>query len=292
MSRKRNFPSLASAGVAVVVITAVVGGACASSLEPRLVSLPGDGVRPATRIESIFDDRVAVATVAGILQRDLGVPPFPVTFAIYPHERAFEEALLDTGYNAALARSTSKTMVGVGGHRRVLLNGRGLERMSVPQRVQLLAHELGHSLQYELGGGHRGTSDQWLREGFADWFAIRTLEKLRVTTLATVRAQRTREVAAVAQHRVPPLSDLVTFPQWVHAGEQHGSVTYLYSFLAVDMLIERHGVQRLLDYFSRFAAAQDRAGNFQSSFGEPLESFEVTLQTRLWGERRHDWNDQ
>ncbi|MBI2220617.1 MAG: hypothetical protein HYU53_05360 [Acidobacteria bacterium] len=41
----------------------------------------------------------------------------------------------------------------VGGYRRVLLNEAAIARQEWPARVASLAHELGHSLQYELGGG-------------------------------------------------------------------------------------------------------------------------------------------
>ncbi|HVL68551.1 MAG TPA: hypothetical protein VM364_14915 [Vicinamibacterales bacterium] len=268
------------AGAALVA--ASLGSGCAVSHEPRLVALPAAGTRPVSRLEMIFDDRIAVTTIASILQRDLGLPEFPVTFEIYPHEGAFERALLDRGYDATLARSTSKTMTGVGGYRRVLLNGRRLAALEPAERVLLLAHELGHSLQYELGGGQRGTSDQWLREGFADWVAIRVLERLNVTTLAAMRKQREREVAAAGRARFVPFADLVTFPQWVRAGERGGTAPYAQAFLAADLLIERHGLATLLDYFRRFARVQDREGNFTAAFGEPPAGVEEALRARLF----------
>jgi hypothetical protein len=235
-----------------------------------------------SRLEQIYDYRTAAATVASIIDRELGVPPFPITLRFYPHRDGFEKALLDVGYDAALARSTARIMTAVGGHRGVLLNDEKFESLPWPERVALLAHELGHSLQYELGGGRRGTSDQWLREGFADWLSIRVLERLDGVSMTAFRRERQRELRAGGRSKTPSLAGLGTFRQWVQAGERHGVAAYALSFLAVDFLLERHGVQAVLGYFKRFAASEDRAGNFHSAFGQDLDSFEAALAARLW----------
>ena len=266
----------------LVVGAAAFISACATSSEPRLITVPEPGLRPVSRLEQIFDYRTAAATVASVVDRELGVPPFPITLRFYPHRDAFEKALLEVGYDAPLARSTARIMTAVGGHRGVLLNDEKFGSLPWPDRVALLAHELGHSLQYELGGGRRGTSDQWLREGFADWLSIRVLERLDGVSMTAFRRERHRELRAAGRSRTPSLADLRTFRQWVQAGERHGATPYALSFLAVDFLLERHGVQAVLGYFKRFAASEDRAGNFHSAFGQDLDSFQAALAARLW----------
>jgi len=266
----------------IVILTAALASACAASREPRLVTVPDPDLRPVFRLDGIFDYRAAVATVAAIFERDLGFPPFPVTFRFHPDRDAFEKALLASGYDAALARSTARTMSAVGGHRAVLLNEASLGSMPWSARVALLAHEMGHSLQYELGGGRRGASDQWLREGFADWLSVRVLERLDATSLTAVKVERRRQLRAAGQSRAPRLAELVTFPQWVEAGGRLGATAYALAFLAVDFLLERHGVAGVVEYFRRFASSQDRVGNFRAAFGEDLERFESVLTERLW----------
>jgi hypothetical protein len=266
----------------LVVGAAAFASACATSSEPRLITVPEPGLRPVSRLEQIFDYGTAAATVVSVVDRELGLPPFPITLRFYPHRDAFEKALLDVGYDAALARSTARIMTAVGGHRGVLLNDEKFGSLPWPERVALLAHELGHSLQYELGGGRRGTSDQWLREGFADWLSIRVLERLDGVSMTAFRRERQRELRAAGRSRTPPLADLGTFRQWVQAGERHGVTPYALSFLAVDFLLERHGVQAVLGYFKRFAASEDRAGNFHSAFGQDLESFQAAVAARVW----------
>lgn len=256
--------------------------ACAVSHEPHFVSVPQPGVRPVARLEHIFDYRTAAATVVWISERDLGFPSFPITFRFYPDERAFEKALLDSGYDAALARSTARTMIAVGGHRGVLLNELRLSNLEWGDRVALLAHEMAHSFQYELGGGRRGTSDQWLREGFADWIAIGVLDRLATVSISGIRRARESELRSASQSKLPRLSDLVTFRQWVQAGERQGSTIYALAFVAVDALIERHGIPAFIDYFKRFATSRDRRANFRAAFGEDLESFERGVTERVW----------
>ena len=171
-TRHRLIRRLALAHLHLLVAEMFVSG-CTISHEPQLVTVPQPGLRPVTSLDQVFDYRTAAATVAWIFEHDFGFPSFPATFRFYPNREAFEQALLEVGYDADLARSAAKTMTAVGGHRSVLLNNGMLGSRPWADRVALLAHEFGHSLQYELGGGRRGTSDQWLREGFADWLSIR-----------------------------------------------------------------------------------------------------------------------
>jgi hypothetical protein len=272
---------LGSCARLVVAAAAFVSASVASS-EPQLVTVPQPGLRPVSRLDQIYDYSIASATDASLIGRELGSPPFPTTFRFYPHRDAFEKALLAVGYDAALARSTARIMTAVGGHRGVLLNDEKFGSLPWPERVALLAHELGHSLQYELGGGRRGASDQWLREGFADWLSIRVLERLDGASMRAIRRERQLELNAAGRSKTPSLADLVTFRLWVEAGDRHGVTAYALSFLAVDFLLERHGVPIVLAYFKRFAASDDRAGNFRSAFGQDLESFEAALAARLW----------
>jgi len=265
-----------------VLVSLLFVSGCTVSHEPQLVTVPQSGLRPVTSLDHVFDYRTAAATVAWIFEHDLGFPSFPTTFAFYPHREAFEQALLDAGYDADLASSTAKTMTAVGGYRRVLLNDAKLGSLAWADRVALLAHEFGHSLQYEFGGGRRGTSDQWLREGFADWLTVRVLERLDTVTMANVRRERQRQLRSAGRSNTPSLSDLITFPQWVRAGERQGVQMYALAFLATDQLLQRHGVAAVAAYFKRFAASGDRVTNFREAFGEDVETFEASLDATLW----------
>jgi len=264
----------------VVLATVAVAVSCAPPLEPRVITVPQPGVEPAGYINDIDDYDVAAATIARLVAEEVGTAPFPVAFRFFPTSQAFEAMLLQVGYDAQLARETAQEMRAVGGYRAVLLNESKLVALSWPDRVALLAHEMTHSLQYELGGGRRGASDQWLREGFADWVSIRVLERLRVQPRGDLRRRRIEQFRDGGS-RTSPLSDMVTFPQWVALSVRSDGSSYLQAFLAVDFLIERHGMRAIVDYFSRFARSDDRPGNFRATFGEDLDAFEKALASRL-----------
>jgi hypothetical protein len=266
---------------ALACLVLAVSAGCALADEPRLVTTPPAGARAVTHIDAIDDYRTAVAAIAAVFERDLGFARFPVTFRFYPTFTAFEGALVEIGYDPAFAKTTARTMTAVGGHRSVLLNESAVARMDWPQRTLLLAHELTHSLQYELGGGRRGTSDQWLREGFAEWVSFRVLDRLDATPMETFRRRKQTDLRRIGRAQVPSLGEMVTFRQWVELGLDRGPAAYALGFLAVELLIEQHGVEAVLDYFSRFATSQDRLANFRAAFGQDLETFERALVERL-----------
>jgi hypothetical protein len=268
-----------ASGFSVLTVTL----ACSTSLAPRVVTLPDPKVHPAETVGAIFDYRVAGASVLHLFESAFGFASFPVTFYFCPGERGFEATLLETGYDAALARQTAQNMSAVGGHRRVFLNESALDRLEWPGRVASLAHELGHSLEYEWGGGVRGASDQWLREGFAEWLANQVMDRLGGDRFSDVRGRYRRELRATRTSNAPRLDEMATFRQWVMLGGRRDIAPYAQSLLAVDFLIERHGLPAVVDYFERFARVQDREGNFRAAFGEDLPSFERAVRAHLFG---------
>lgn len=275
MRRPGLFTRLA-AGLTAVALC----GACAPS-EPWVVSLPQSAVRPASHIDAITSYDRAVATIAAVFERDLHFAPFPVVVRFYPGHGEFEAALLESGYDAALARDTARTMGAIGGYRQVLLNESTLLQLAWPGRVGMLAHELTHSLQYEWGGGVRGRSDQWLREGFAEWIAGRVLERLGAVTFEAIRQQQRQEFRTMTRTRIPRLDEMATFPSWVEVNGRRGVTAYAYAFLAVDSLIERHGLPAVIRYFELFARSADRTRNFRAAFGEDISAFETWLLGHL-----------
>jgi hypothetical protein len=74
----------------------------------------------------------------------------------------------------------------------------------------------------------------------------------------------------------------VTFPAWVRASERYKDTMYALAFVAVDVLLERHGMPAVIGYFKRFASSEDRVEAFRAAFGEDLGSFEAALSQQLW----------
>lgn len=254
-------------------LAALVG--CASG--PSLVPVPPPEARRVVRLEWISDYESALATIAHVFATALGLPRPQAVLHLLPDRRAFEAALVESGYQPEFARATARALDAVSGPRRVTLNEAALARLPWEARVALLAHELAHCLQYELGGGRRGASDQWLREGFADWVARRVIEELGGRSLTARRRDSLVEAHRLRSAR-PGLDALATFPQWVAlVGGREGGALYSYAFLAAEFLIDRHGVPAVLRYFSLFAGSDDRAACFREAFGEDLAAFETAL---------------
>lgn len=259
-----------------IAAAALLAG-CTAARPPRIVSIPNPSVHPVSHIAHVFDNGVAAETIAHVFERDFGFHRFPVVFYFCDDRRALEAALLESGYDSTLARNTAQTMDAIGGYRRVLVNALALTSQPWPVRVASLAHEMAHSLQYEWGGGRRGTSDQWLREGFAEWLAMQVMDRLRAQPFQESRRQYRNAVHGLKRSDLPPLSKMVTFPEWVEINRRGNRAAYALAFVAVDFLIERHGLPKVEDYFRRFAGSEDRRANFTAAFGEDLPAFETAL---------------
>ncbi len=261
---------------ACLALTCSAGACAVAPRRPRVVSLPAITARPVFDIEWISTYETALATIRTIIERKLRLPPMGVSLHFFPDRKSFEAKLVAVGYDASLARDTADSMTAVGGFRAVLLNEGKLASVTWPRRISILAHELAHTIQYELGGGHRGTSDQWLREGFGEWVALNVLEELNVSTLEDGRRAGLDALRNGVRDRsqLTAFEEMVTFPQWVALGRRRGgSIVYDHAFVASDFLIRRHGIESVVAYFRRFAQSADRLGNFRAAFGEELPAF-------------------
>jgi hypothetical protein len=262
-----------------VTLSACLAACATVRGQPWVLDSPALATGPVARAEWVASWPQALASVLHVFATRLALPRLEVRLVFLPDDATFEGLLREIGYDPELARSTVATMTGIGGHRRVLLNEARMADDGWPARVGLIAHELTHVLQYELGGGVRGTSDQWLREGFADWVELQVLAAMGVVEVGPVRAELVRRTRGAD---VPPLSRLATFPDWVAANERSRRVDlYGAAQLAVDLLIERHGVDAVLEYFRRFAASQQREAHFAAAFGQALDGFDDDFRRSL-----------
>ena len=264
---------------AAILATAVAAGEvrCATlDAGPRVLSISRSAA-PRPSIDDIRDYADAIPVIADILEREVGLPPARGSLYLYADRARFEIALLEQGYSETLARETAQIMAAIGGADKVIANAGALSGQAWPQRIATLAHELVHMAQYEMGGGTRGTSDQWLREGLAELLSHRVLESLGIVPLAQIRQRARRAVLdADAQAPLPRLVELVTFPEWVRAGSRHrGAPLYPLALVAVDHLVDTHGLDAVLAYFRRFATSSNREQNFLEAFGETVQAFDA-----------------
>jgi hypothetical protein len=276
-----------AAGAGIVHCLLLSAGCASAPKRAEILSIDGIGVRPVRVGAWINGYEIAVVSIASIMERELRLPAVQGDIHFYPDRETFRMALESGGYTPDFARDAAATLAGVGSYRRVLLNDAVLRELGWPHRVSMLAHELTHTLQYELSGGQRSTSDQWLREGFAEWVEVYVIDALGFTPRDEARRMAIRRVRDAARRRpLPVLLDLITIVDWVAALQQLGEEpVYAEALLAADLLIERHGVPGVLAYFRRFAASPDRIGHFRSAFDETPLEFDATFRAHLAGLR-------
>jgi hypothetical protein len=264
---------------------AVVGlTACASARSgSREVPFPEVAVgSPHPRgVISSYDD--ALTSILWIMENDLGFPPITGSLRLYNDRIGLEAGLVGEGYETSYARQICSRLDGITRPGLVLANESKLRWDRWPARIAFLAHEVTHVAEYALANGRRGSSDQWLREGFAEWVSWRVVESLRFGTLADRRRNALVHLQeAGARHELPPFSRLVVQSAWLREGSRRtADPMYDQAFLAADQLIARHGLPAVLYYFRLFASSDDNLAIFRTAFREERPGFEEDFQARL-----------
>jgi hypothetical protein len=264
--------------------TLVVGSlslvlACTSAgRPPRVVPLPEDFRDQPTPV--IIGYESAMRAIAKTLATNLGLPLGPVSLQLYADRDSLAAGLVREGFSTLQAQRMADTMEGVGRPGKVMLNETNLALDPWPRRFRLLAHELAHTCEYAAASGLRGSSEQWLREGFAEWAAAEVMESFR---LVSVAKERRRAITSLGMHQdLSGLLNLASTDDWVKGHEDRdGPTSYDGAFLAVDLLVQRHGVEAVVRYFRLCAATDDPGAAFQAAFGGPRDSFPGELASYL-----------
>jgi hypothetical protein len=261
---------------------AVWSAACAQSLgEPHLVPVPAASLQATPGTGDIRDYEAALAAVADVFERDVGLPRPDVTLVLFPNRRSFEAGLMVVGYEPQFARQSAISFKAIAGPTAILVNDGLLRSARWPDRVQLLAHELVHCVQYRFANGVRGTSEQWLREGFAEIVSMQVTERLGFGRYSRMRETLLLPLADVRPGMLPvPLAQLSTFPEWAAAQTKFDVPVYAQAFVAAELLHERHGAEAIIDYFRLFGTSMDKDANFREAFGMTLEEFDMEFAGR------------
>ena len=268
---------------------------CASA--PRVINLPVVAEPAGSRAVEVSDDQRVLAAIASALAHDLKLPPIESSVVFFPDRESYQAGVVaesekdlalrvEIGDRAAelakepvlfSARHSAASSVAVGMYRRVLVDQKHLRRFSWWERVQILAHELTHTVEKAWVDGRMAAWDRWLSEGFAEWTGYRVVEKLGGATFAASRRSISNEVTRARHQRPDPaLTQLVAGEDWLKWLRSRGRLsTYGQAFLAVDLLIEQKGVLAIVEYFRLFRESNDRERNFMTAFGESVTEFEA-----------------
>lgn len=72
---------------------------------------------------------------------------------------------------------------------------------------------------------------------------------------------------------------LSTFPDWAAAQSREPVPVYAQAFVAAELLLERHGLKAMVEYFRLFGTSMDKDANFALAFGRSLEDFDREFLT-------------
>ena len=159
----------------------------ARPLEIPLGLLPGTG--PADS-KSIASYPAAVDAILRVMVEKLRLPMPRGKLLVYETREEFEAALIEQlKIEPGLARSTAKFAKSAVGNLNVLVNEEAIAQSSWPERIELLAHELSHSLQLALAHRTSLARPQWLIEGSAEWLAYNIATALALDDVDLDRAR-------------------------------------------------------------------------------------------------------
>jgi hypothetical protein len=277
-------------GLAAAAALALALAGCARATQILSVQIdPDSTLTPTPRTVRGYES--AVGAIAHLMVAELRLPlPDRLVVFVYPTRAEYEQGLIrEGGLSTTGAARIAGASLGLAQQQRLFVNDEALRGAPRHAWLGLVAHELTHVAQYELAGGRRGRSEQWLREGMADWVAARILERLGEADTNEWRVRALHAMAAVETDNLQSL-DLVVLGHprgWRARLSAVGTApTYGLAFLLTDELVRRHGFDSLITYFRAFAGSNDRFGHFQRAFGEPLRDFALRALDRIRVEAR------
>lgn len=237
---------------------------------PQLVTISSPSpFKPKTPAE-IKTLEEAMAVIITVTSKELGLPVVePLYLHLYKDTDAFAAYAGRSGRR--LPPDVVQFAIAVAEENRFHINMEKVRGRPWSALMRTLAHEYTHNIEYALSV-QRGS--QWLREGFADWVAAKVLHSLGWQDYALSLHRAKSEVSRLKMS-LPTLSDLEESAKWaVWANDPRGAIlTYRLAFLAVDRLIDKKGLQGVIDYF--------RSLNFQGSFGLSWSDFETEFKRSL-----------
>ena len=160
-------------------------------------------------------------------------------------------------------------------YKKVLVNEWRVGKYSWPEWIRVIAHELTHTTQQELVEGRPSASDQWLREGFAEWVGYKVADTFGAQAFSVSRKYALDYiVTAKSSQTFPSLAQLARHRDWTTWSRTLGrAATYRQAFIAVDFLVEQKGLSAMIEYFRLFKKMNNRERNFVAAFGESVAIF-------------------
>ena len=147
------------------------------------------------------------------------------------------------------------------------------------QRTFLTAHELTHQYQRGLAKNQAGQV-KWLLEGMAETVGAQVVDRQGYFRLNQYRDNWQGGLRATP--RRPGLEELVTAQGWANSIDRYGSpATYKTAGLAVLLLADQRGLEKVCDYFIRLGKQESPEDAFFHAFGRSLTEYMTEYERQM-----------
>lgn len=140
-----------------------------------------------------------------------------------------------------------------------------------------IAHEYSHYIIEQIAGADSQFNYKWFDEGLAEYFGLKALAKLTSIDAQTRQQQQTAQV--VNAHKAGKLirfKDITTEEQMVQLIQTgSGVLVYAQSGIALDYLINQHGIAPVKHVLSQIGQRVAFADAFRKAFGFTVDDFET-----------------
>jgi len=267
----------------VALLFTVAGPSAAGPYREYDIKFTGEAPPP---LGASPGDAELINSIAWLMNNKLDLPFPAVTKAyVYVNEATLMDGLVTLGGEKSdEAWDRWRNASGVSTRNGVFLRGDHMAWMHLQGRAGLLAHELAHVSQRELGEGGKRRPAVWILEGHADWVKFQVRDLLGYRSYAESRQNVARAVvgASTPIKLFPDLQTLSGTAGWTDWTRKAGAITtYCQAFLAVDWLIERYGSAKLIEFMGRFALESVPGENWLTAYPIPYRQFTEEFRARL-----------
>jgi hypothetical protein len=257
---------------------------------PQVIPISYISGNSSPTVSQSSDYRTQAAAIASVLVSELKLPRFESVLYVYFSLNDFKIGLVKEAEDlTGSAPQNGDPILTVAGCSNKKILAYWPSRVPWAMRVKSLAHEMTHLAHFALGNWRCSRREHaWLMEGFANWMAFRTLERLSVNTFKAEHDEFLNGVRTFSNKQAfPSLKLLSPYRDWLNMLDTYEySGTYQQSFFAVDYLIERNGLNSVVKYFTLFEHSADADKNFKAAFGIEFTDFETDFRgyfTKLSG---------
>ena len=217
--------------------------ACEIPERPRQVTISHPPVFRPANTDEIKTVEQALAAVITVCRDDLHLPvvdPLQVylyknqaSLAFYGH--GWQTLPVDIPHELAFARGNT-----------MHINLQAIGDNSWAEKIGLLAHEYGHTIQNQISSKH---IYYFVDEGFGEWVAAKVLDVLRWQDYSVTLHRSERELAR-QRNVLPDIQTLSDSRLWKRLTDQRNGTTrtYTLAFLVINKIIREKGLLVFFDY--------------------------------------------